>query len=74
MIHDPIKYLVQTLFRPGDLLEICYFYISQTRSNLDEIFYKVMYRHIIFTFNCLVNLDDFFTVVCMSFHKSCGFQ
>jgi hypothetical protein len=33
---------------PNDLLEICYFYISQMKSSLDKIFYKVVYHHIIY--------------------------
>jgi hypothetical protein len=35
---------------PNDLLkfEICYFYISQMKSNLKKIFYKVVYHHIIY--------------------------
>ena len=65
MIYNLIKYLVQTQFRLwdikitnfkperclGDLLEICYFYISQTKSSLDKIFYKVVYHHIIYMCN-----------------------
>ena len=52
MIYSLVKYLVQTQLRlqdikitifkpenyPNDLLEICYFYISQTKSSLDKIF------------------------------------
>jgi hypothetical protein len=62
MIHNLVKYLVQTRLRlldikitnfkpescPDNLLEICYFYISQTKSSLDKIFYKVVYHHIIY--------------------------
>jgi hypothetical protein len=62
MIHNLVKYLVQTRlhlwdikiinFRPescpNDLLEIFYFCISQTKSSLDKIFYKVVYHHIIY--------------------------
>jgi hypothetical protein len=33
---------------PDDLLEICYFYISQTKSSLDKIFYKIVNYHIIY--------------------------
>ena len=29
------------------MLEICYFYISQTKSSLDKIFYKIVCHHII---------------------------
>ena len=63
MIHNLVKYHIQTRIRlrdikitnfkpescPDDLLEICYFYVSQTNSSLDMIFYKVGYRHIIYT-------------------------
>ena len=28
--------------------KICYFYILQTKSNLDRIFYKIVYYHIIY--------------------------
>ena len=74
MIHNLVKYLVQTWPRlwdikrtnfkrescPYDLLEICYFYISQTKSSLDKIFYKILYHHIIYICDFFVNLDDFF--------------
>ena len=73
MIHNLIKYLVQTRLYlwdikirnfkpescPNDLLEICYFYISQTKSSLDKIFCKLC---IIISSICvilLVNLYDF---------------
>ena len=46
MIYNLVKYLVQTRLRLWD--EICYFYISQTKSSLDKIFYKVVYHHIIY--------------------------
>ena len=86
MIHNLVKYLVQTWlylwdikrtnFKPGscpdDLLKICYFYISQTKSSLDKIFYKVMYHHIIYMCDFLVNLDEFFVVVCTDFHEGCS--
>ena len=45
-------------------------YIVQTLLRLDKIFYKVVYHHIISMCDFLVNLDDFFAVVCMSFHSS----
>ena len=62
MIHNLVKYFVQTRlylwdikitnFKPrsclDNLLEIFYFYILQTNSSLDVIFYKVMYHHIIY--------------------------
>ena len=79
MIHNLVKYLVQirlrlrdikiTIFKPeswpDDLLEICYFYISQTKSSLDMIFYKVVYYHILY-------MCDFFSefrqLFCHSLH------
>ena len=62
MIYNLIKYSDQTRFHLWDikitnfkprscldnLLEIFYFYILQTNSSLDVIFYKVMYHHIIY--------------------------
>ena len=62
MIHNLVKYPIQTRLRlrdikitnfkprscPDDLLEIYYFCISQTKSSLDMIFYKVVYHHIIY--------------------------
>ena len=54
-------------------LEICYFYISQTKSNLDRIFYKIVYHHIIYIVDFFVNLDDFFVVVYMDFHEGLVF-
>ena len=46
MIHNLVKYLVQA--RLHLWLEICYFNISQTKSSLDKIFYKIVYNHIIY--------------------------
>ena len=83
MVHNFVKYLVQTRlhlwyikrtnFKPGscpnDLLEICYFYISQMKSSLEKIFYKIVYHHIIYMCDFLVNLDDFFAIICMGFHE-----
>ena len=54
---------------PDDLLEICYFYISQTKSSLDKIFYKIVYHHIIYMCVFLANLDDFFAIICTGFHE-----
>ena len=48
---------------------ICYFCISQTKSSLNKIFYKIVYHHIIYMCDFLVNLDDFFVVVCTNFHE-----
>ena len=88
MIYSLVKYLIQTQLRlqdikitifkpesyPNDLLEICYFYISQMKSSLDKIFYKVVYHLIIYMCVFFVNLNDFFTVVSISFHKNYGFH
>ena len=53
MIHNlGLRDIKITNFKPrsclDDLLEICYFYISQTKSSLDKIFYKIVYHHIIY--------------------------
>jgi len=49
MIHNlGLRDIKITNFKPrsclDDLLEICYFYISQTKSSLDKIFYKIVYH------------------------------
>jgi len=41
---------------------------------LDKIFYKVVYHHIIYMCEFLVNLDDFFDVICTGLHENCGFH
>ena len=86
MVHNFVKYLVQTRlhlwdikrtnFKPekclDDLLEICYFYISQTKSSLDKIFYKVVYYYIIYMF---VFWGEFIWLFCRDLHGfswSCG--
>ena len=51
---------------------VCYFYISQIKSSLYEIFYKVVYHHVIYMCDFFVNLDDFFNMVCTDFHEECG--
>jgi len=62
MIHNIVKYLVQTRLHlwdikitnfkpescPHDSLEICYSYISQINSILHKIFYKIVYHRIIY--------------------------
>ena len=87
MIYNLVKYLFQTQLRlwdikitnfkpescPNDLLEICYFYISQTKSSLDKIFYKVVYHHIIYMCDFLVNLKKI-VVIYTSFHENCSFH
>ena len=88
MKHNLVKYSVQSWlrlwnikiinFKPtsclDDLLEICYFCISQTKLSLDKIFYKIVYHHIIYMCDFFVNLDDFFTVICTGFHEGRGFH
>ena len=45
------------------------------KSSLDMIFYKIVYHHIIYMCDFfLLNLDDFFTVVCTNFHEGCSFH
>ena len=64
MIHNLVKYFVQSC--PDDLLEICYFYISQTTSSLDKIFYKVVYHHIIYMCDFF---DKFRRLFCHGLHE-----
>ena len=49
--------------------KIYLFYISQTKSSLDKIFYKIVYHRIIYMCVFFINLDDFFVVICTSFHE-----
>ena len=41
--------------------------IGQTRRG--TVFTEVVYHHIIYMCDFFVNLDDFFTVICTSFHE-----
>ena len=86
MIHNLVKYLVQTRlnlwdikitnFKPEscsyDLLEICYFYISQTKSSMDKIFYKIVYHHIIYMCDFFGEFRQFFCCDLHGFSRSCG--
>ena len=49
-----------------DLLKICFFYISQTKSSLNKIFYKVVYHHIIYKCDFF---DEFRRLFCRSLHE-----
>src|SRR6185312_9666104 len=73
MIHNLVKYLVQTrlCLWTTSWLEICSFYISQTKSSLDKIFYKVVYHHIIYMCDFFVNLDNFFYCGLHRFSRNC---
>ena len=87
MIHNLVKYLVQTWLRlwdikrinfklgscPDDLLEICYFYISQMKLSLDKIFYKIVY-HQIYMCDFFMNLDDFFCCILHEFSQKLWFS
>ena len=84
MIYNLVKYLIQTRLRlwdikitnfkpkncPDDLLEIYYFYISQTKSSLDKIFYKTVYHHIIYICDFFGEFRRPFYVVCTGFHET----
>ena len=37
-------------------------------------FYNIVYQHIIYMCDFLVNLNDFFAVVCTGFHEGSGFH
>ena len=47
-------------------LEICYFYILQTKTSLDKMFYKVVYHHIIYMFDFF---GEFRRLFCLGFHE-----
>ena len=82
MIHNFVKYLVQTRLRLWDIkitifktnhldnttfwLENYYFYISQTKSSLDKIFYKVVYHHIIYMCDFF---GEFRRLFCYDLHE-----
>jgi len=84
MIHNFVKYLVQTRLNlwdikitnfkpescPDDLLEIYYFYISKTKSNLDKIFYNIVYHHIIYMCDFFREFRWFFFMIYTSFYES----
>ena len=86
IIHNLVKYFVQTRlclwdikrtnFKPGscpdDLLEICYFYISQTKLSLDKIFYKFVYHHIIYMCDFFGEFRRLFCRGLHGFSRSCG--
>jgi hypothetical protein len=46
-----------------------FFYISQTKLSLDKIFYKIVYHHIIYMYDFLVNLYDFLAWFARLFMK-----
>ena len=46
----------------------------QTKSSLNKIFYKVVYHHIIYMCDFLVNIYDFFAMIYTGFHKNCSFH
>jgi hypothetical protein len=71
MIHNLVKYLVQT--RLSDLKFVVF--ISHKRSRVWTRYFTrlciiISSTYVIF----LVNLDDFFTVICTGFHEGCGFH
>ena len=80
MIHNLVKYLVQTQLRLWDLLLSgqlvglkFVILISHKRSWVWTWYFArlciiISSTYVIF----FVNLDDFFAVVCMNFHEKCG--
>ena len=57
-----------------DLLEICYFYISQTKSSLDKIFYKIVCHHIICMCNFFGKFRRLFYRGLHGFSQQAGFH
>ena len=80
IIQNLTKYVVQNRFCLWDIkitnfkqiiltafwFEICYFHISQTKSSLDKIFYKIVYHHIIYMCNFFGEFRWFF---CHGLHR-----
>ena len=42
------------------------------KSSLDNIFYKVVYHHIIYMCDFFGEVRRLFVVVCTGFHEGCG--
>ena len=57
---------------PDDLLEICYFYMLQTKSSLNKIFYKVVHHHIIYMCNFFDEFRRLFWRGLHGFSRSYG--
>ena len=89
MIHNLAKYLVQTRLLLRDIyknnkfltnhldsfwLEICYFYISQTKSSLEKLFYKVVYQYIIYMCDFFGEFRQLFYRGLHGFSRRCGFH
>jgi len=55
-----------------DLLEIYYFYISQTKLSLDKIFYKVVYHYIIYICDFFGEFRRIFYRGLHGFSQDCG--
>ena len=74
MIHNLVKYIVQTRLRFWDILKFVIF-ISHKRSRVWTIYFIKLC--IIISSTCViffVNLDEFFAIVCTDFHEGCGFH
>ena len=83
MMHNFVKYLVQTRFHlwdikrtnfkpgscPNDLLEIYYFYLTNEVEFGQDILQDCVSSYHLHVWFFLMNLDNFFIVVCMDFHK-----
>ena len=52
--------------------EIYYFYISQTKSSLDKIFYKIVYDHIIYMCDFFGEFKWHFCRSLHGFSRDCG--
>jgi len=63
MMHNLVKYVVQTRLRL-----LLFLYLTNEVEFRQNI-YKIVYHHIIYMCDFLVNLDDFFVVVCTGFHE-----
>ena len=48
MVKKPSKFTKKITHIDDIMIHIYYFYISQTKSSLEKIFYKIVYHHIIY--------------------------
>jgi len=69
MIHNIVKYLVQTRLRLWELLLFSY---PTNEVEFGQDILQCCVSSIIYMSDFLVNLDDFFVIVYTGFHKNCG--
>ena len=83
IIHNLIKYSVQTLLHLWDIKitnslqisrNLLFLYLTNEVEFGQDILQDCVSSYHLYVWFFFVNLDDFFTVVCTSFHERCGFH